>query len=233
MQRTGDTLPGVGTGAYSHAEAAALLHVTTGRIKSWAEGYTYNVLDGKKQAKPALQRSLYIAGLLTFKDLVELWWVKSFVDNKFSLQYVKATAERLADVLQTEYPFAHARMTQSDGVHLLVEAMDGGLIVAKTGQTVMPIPSDWIKTLHFDKDTQLANAWNVPGYEQIILDSRRSFGAPIVQKVGIRTDVLYTSYLAEGGNPEAIKEVADWYEIAEADVSVAVRFEENWIRAVA
>jgi uncharacterized protein (DUF433 family) len=217
-----DTGPAIGTGVYSYAEAACLLGVSRQQIVGWVEGYSHQVLTGR--AHGVLQRGKFVPGVLTFRDLVELIWVKSFRKAGVPLSAIREAAERLALMYATSYPFS-LRMLATDGSRLIDE-VGGDLFIAGTGQQVFGFVAPWLKNLVFD-ESGVASHWFPLGEASgVVVNPRRSFGAPITVDGGVRTDVLYDKYVVEEGDAET---VAEWYQVATTTVEQAVRFEE-WLR---
>jgi uncharacterized protein (DUF433 family) len=219
-------LPGLNTGAYTLRAAALLLQTSTQKVKRWAEGYTYTVLSGKTQAPPVLRRPLYVAGFVSFHDLIELAWIKGFTDAKVPLPQVRKVAERLVLELETPYPFAHHKLAV-DGKKLIGREGDGDDYVSPlTGQKVFDYVEPFL--VHVEFKGPLAALWRPLGKEGgVVVNPSRSFGAPILETSGIKTDVIYKAYLAEDKDVEA---VAEWYLIEQDEVRAAIRFEEGWLK---
>jgi len=212
----GDFLAGLGTGVYSYRAAADLLQVSSRRIRSWAEGYSYQVLSGPKKAKPVLQRPKPERGILTFNDLVELFWVKAFIEKRVKLGNVRKAAERLATRLNDPYPFASVEL-KLHGSELIAESFEG-LVNPSIGQRVFDVIRPFLEQLEFQPDGSAV--WRPAS--GVVIDPKRSFGEPLVETCGIRTDILYNSYMAEGRKAEP---TADWYKVSPADVMTAYHYE--------
>lgn len=226
MMTEAKTKPGLGSGIYTYHEAARLLHVDTANVRRWAEGYTYK-LNGEIRRKEAILQGPPGDGLLTFYDLIELFFVREFRNAGVKLQDIRDTAKYLADRWQTPYPYACNKL-QTDGQQILLDAGDHYENVARK-QCVFRFAEDFFKNIEFDAETCLAQEWWPIGRNKlIVIDPKRSFGTPIDVKTGVRTDILYAAYKAENGD---IKAVVDWYEVTEETVEAAVEFEEEWLKA--
>lgn len=220
----GGMRPGLGTGIYTVSEAARLLQVPSRTLKRWAEGYVYVRNGDQRRSGPLLDRENAEPGLLTFYDLVELFFVKEFrKDNQVELPHIRAAAARLRERWQTPYPFALKRIVELN--RQLVEEATSETVLGQ--QRIFEFGRQFFRNVDFDEDG-LAMAWHPLGKDKlIVVDPQRSFGAPIDTRSGIRTDVLYRQYRAEGD----AESVADWYEIPVEAVEQAIEFEERWTPA--
>jgi uncharacterized protein (DUF433 family) len=218
--------PGLGSGIYTYYEAARLLKVDAANVSRWAKGYTYK-LNGEIRRKEAILQEPPRDGLLTFYDLIELFFVREFRQAGVKLQDIRDTAKYLSDQWQTPYPFACNKL-QTDGQQILLDAGDHYFNVARQ-QAVFRFAEDFFKNIEFNVETCLPLEWWPIGRDKlIVIDPKRSFGTPIDVKTGVRTDILYAAYKAENGDIEA---VADWYEVTKDAVEAAVEFEEQWLKA--
>ena len=72
----------------------------------------------------------------------------------------------------------------------------------------------------------LARRWFPMGStESIVIDPTRSFGAPIVQQGGVRTDLISGMHRAG----DSVPAIATWYEIEEHEVLAAIRYEDRLV----
>ncbi len=80
------------------------------------------------------------------------------------------------------------------------------------------------KGVEFDPSSNLAMLWrpSVGEFPNIVVDPRRSFGQPVIEKPGVPTSALFKQWRAERGN---ISRVAKWYGVSEEDATEAIEFE--------
>ena len=206
---------------YSYSEAAHLLRVSKSKVRAWAEGYVYNRSGKHVRQAPVLQGQRPYSDMLTFQDLIELMIVSQLREAGVKLQEIRDAAQLLAEDLDTPYPFANQRL-YTDGVQILREHGKGYQNVAKQ-QQVFEFVEEFFKNIKFKDD--IAVAWTPMGPDvPVLVDPHRSFGAPIETARGVRTDIIHSTYRAEGD----MSSVAEWYDIPLASVEAAVRFEEQW-----
>jgi len=216
--------PGLGTGIYTIGEAAHLVKVNATRLRRWVQGYQYARRNEVRASAPILDRRAANPGLLTFFEIVEMCFVREFIKAGVKLPEIRDAAERLRGEWKTPYPFALDRL-QTDGCQLLLKSGEHYRSVA-TCQQVFDFAREFFKDI--DVVDHLAVAWWPLGRDRlIIIDPKRSFGAPIDVRSGVRTDVLHRAYLAE----QDFASAADWYDVTVEAVKDAVEFESQWLKA--
>lgn len=221
--------PGLGSGIYSYSEAARLLKVDPRRVSRWAGGYVAHRRGRIICKPPVLQSDSAREGVLTFQDLIELRFVKFYLDEGVRIATVAAAADKLAEELNYPYPFACMRL-MTDGKQLLEQLGETTFRNAVDNQMVFDFVRSFFRDIDFDEETCSAERWYPMGREGlIVVDRHRSFGAPIVvADRGVRTDILYSTYEAEDGDAEL---VANWYGVSTDAVMAAVEFEREWRKA--
>lgn len=218
--------PSLGTGIYTIPEAARLLGTTPRRLKGWAEGYRHHRGDVVRTSEPILDRSKTEAGLVTFAELIELFFVREFINAGVKLPRVRVVHSHLRREWGTPFPFAFGKL-YTDGRTLLMAAGDDFLDVIKQ-QKVFVFAREFFKDVDFDQAQLAARWWPLGHGRLVVLDPQRAFGSPIEVRSGIRTEVLFNAFQAENADAKA---VAEWYEIDEQAVLDAVAFEDKWRKA--
>ena len=202
-----------------------LLQVSPQKLQRWAEGYSFQKEGEVRGSGPVIERAEAEPGLLTFRDLIELAFVREFREANVPLPVIRDDAARLRQEWGTAYPFASRRIAEF-GKRLV----DPDLMLTIRGkQQVFEYGREFFRSVDFD-DQGLARLWYPLGRGRLVLvDPARSFGAPIDLRSGVRTEILYRQYQAEGD----MRAVADWYEVSTEAVEQAIEFEERWRRKAA
>ena len=188
---------------------------------------------------------------VTFRDLMELRVINAFRIVGLQWPVIVRTAGYGRVRFGTDYPFSDRRF-QTDGRDVFNEGVDGlepGVPVpAVPPRKVYEQGAVWLeevsgnRQLAFDEvvDPSLfepmeylddvpvrwypAEDWGESGIgRSVVVDPKRSFGAPVVADGYVPTQTLYWNFVAEGKNPEL---VARSYEISVDAVLCAVAFEE-------
>jgi uncharacterized protein (DUF433 family) len=172
------------------------------------------------------QKDAEDSGYASFLDLIDLLFVRRFLEHGFSLQKIrKALAE--AESIVGGHHFAH-RVYFTDGreIYLRVrnKEWENLLQLLSGGQWVISeVILHMAKQVDFDEKTGFAEKWYPAGRDGgVVLDPRVCFGAPTIAGKGVRTSNIYDLFVAESGDT---KEVSDWMNLRTEEVEAAVQFE--------
>jgi uncharacterized protein (DUF433 family) len=228
----------LGRGVYGAAEAIRLINfhrhpdarrrsISPQTIRRWLRGYDYVAGDDKRHSEP-----LWVPDYandddtieLSFRDLIELRFVKAFRDVGLGLHTVRACFMRAVEAVHDSRPFSTQRF-RTDGKTIFLEITDkvkeGELLDLKQRQNVfhrLVAPS--LHDLEFDAD--IVARWFPLGMSRnVVIDPARSFGRPIVTQGGVPTEILHQAVEVEG-SPER---VAKLYEVPLKAVRDAIAFQ--------
>lgn len=225
-------MPALGQGVYTHREAALLAQLRPERVARWLRGYTFKRPSGKTGASGPVFRTDFSSArtgggplLLSFLDLVEVLFVRGFLEAGVSMRTVRLAYEEAERLYHVEHPFC-VKKFETDGREIFAtisrDAHDEHLVglvsrQAAFGSIVRPL----FKHLSFDV-AGVARLWWPRGEGfPVVLDPARSFGAPIVVTRGVRTSVLAGPVKA--GDSAAF--VARMFDATVKEVEAAVEFE--------
>lgn len=214
--------------AYPAVEAGRLVGLSSGRVRRWLRGYRYTSGQSIRQQRPVIRREgTEGTTYASFLDLVDLLFVKRFLDHGLSLQKVRAALDEAAELLGAGH-FAR-RSFFTDGHNVYVEVREKGdaiLQLLSGGQWVIAsIIQQLAEQIEFDTPTGLARRWYPMGREGlIVLDPMLSFGRPTIAGRGVATANVYDFYVGERRN---VRVVRDWLDLADEEVEAAVEFEER------
>ena len=220
-----------GIGAYSLAEAGALLDVSPTTIRRWLFGYSYDH-HGPNVEQPPLWKPQYgieqDEPLLGFRDLVEARIVRGLRKMKFGLPTIRECLRQASEIAQDDHPFS-TRLFKTDGRRIFLQQMndDGSsrLFDLKKRQLVFrQIVAPSFVSLDFDADAA-SRWWLLPNKRTIVLDPARSFGQPIEAATGVPTARLAQAVKAEG----SVERVAKLYDIRPSIVRDALSYEQRRI----
>lgn len=217
----------IGVGSYTAPEAARLLKTSPLNVNRWLRGYTYR-RSGEERRMPPLWSSQHAAVEehleIGFRDLIELRFVKAFVDAGVGLLAVRNCLEYARQCVQDERPFSTRRF-QTDGRTIFLESIERSdeakLLDLKKRQYVFKqVIERTFKDLDIEDDA-VARWRPFHGRQSIVIDPGRAFGQPISSKFGVPTVSLAEAVEAEG----SVEDVARLYEVPISVVRDAVQFE--------
>jgi uncharacterized protein (DUF433 family) len=232
-------LDALGRGSYSAVEGLRLLNfsregilpdhrISRATVVRWLRGYDHGA-DRKHHSDPLWQPD-YVNDNdqieLSFRDLIELRFVKAFRNLGVGLPTIRDCYRRAAEELSADRPFSTQKF-RTDGKTIFLEITEkdheGRMIDLKKRQQVFRTfiePS--LRDLEFDAST--VSRWYPLGMKQrsVLIDPSRSFGRPIVQG-GVPTEILAEAVEVEG----SIDAVAALYEVPKAEIRQALRFEKR------
>ena len=221
---------------YPTAEAGRLVGLHPARVSRWLQGYHYPYTPRSGQAgvhrqAPVLSREKTpLPTYASFLELIELLFVKRFVDNGMSLQKVRKALEEVKQKINTKHFAQQIFFTNGHDIFLKMEHHGNAIMqMLANGQWVIaPVIQELGHRIEFDQITRVATRWYpLKNSKLVVLDPHYSFGRPSLSRNGIATANIYDLYLAE---KKKIERVCSWFDIDKDEVKAAVSFEE---RAVA
>ena len=86
---------------YPSAEVARLVGMNSARIRRWREGYKYNYKKAIHHQSPVIHRQVTMnTSYASFYELIDLLFVKNFINNGFSLQKVRSAFNEATEILE-------------------------------------------------------------------------------------------------------------------------------------
>lgn len=219
----------IGVGSYTAPEAARLLRTSSRNINRWLRGYSYRH-DGEERHMPPLWQPQIARDdehlEIGFRDLIELRFVKAFVDEGVGLLAVRNCLEYARTCVDDMRPFSTQRF-RTDGRTIFLESIERSgesrMLDLKEQQYVFrDVIARTFRDLDIEADAVVR--WRPFGGKQsIVIDPSRAFGQPITSKYGVPTVALAQAVDAEG----SVEDVARLFEVPSSVVRDAVRFEES------
>ncbi|MBB3904892.1 hypothetical protein [Methylobacterium brachythecii] len=217
----------LGIGYYTVPEAARLLRIPGRNINRWLGGYSYK-RDGIETKMPPLWEP-ELPGFgnhneLGFRDLIELRFVKAFLDADLGLLTIRNCITFARECVSDDRPFSTRRF-QTDGRTIFLDSLkrsgDTELLDLKRRQYVFKAAIErTFKDLDITDDA--VTRWRpFQGKASIVIDPTRAFGQPIATDYGVPTVALAEAVAAEG----SAKRVAFLYDVPLRVVNDAVQFE--------
>ncbi|MGA0596836.1 DUF433 domain-containing protein [Enterovirga sp. CN4-39] len=230
----------LGRGAYGAAESLRLLNfardpaaghrkLSRQTLSRWLRGYDFGAGEHAGHSDPLWQPDYANDDdriELSFRDLIELRFVKAFRDLGLALPTIRECFERAVEEVGDERPFSTRRF-RTDGKTIFLDitrdVREGELVDLKRRQGVFrAVVEPSLRDLEFDADVVARWFPLGMGRRSIVIDPARAFGRPVAAEAGVPTEVLADAVAVEG-SPE---KVARLYEVSPAAVRDALRFEQ-------
>ena len=219
-------------GVYLVPDMARLTELNAPRIRRWVEGYRYKSRAGdQRRSNPLFHRERGGSErIFTFIDLVEILFVKTFLDQGVSMRTIRLVQSEAAEEFKVHHPFCVKRF-ETDGETILERFNRDGrehLLDRKRRQFVnVTVFNPLIKKLDYDRVSREAMHWWPMGKDTpIVVDPKHAFGAPSVASAAVTTATLFASFRAN----KSAEMVADWFGVTLDEVRAAVRFEQSHVR---
>ncbi len=213
---------------YAAAEAGRLVGISGVRVGRWLRGYSYEYRDATRRQRPVVHPSAGAdTSYASFLDLVDLLFVKRFLDYGMSLQKLRKAFDEARDILGTDHFARRSFFTDGKSIYLQVkEEGDAILELLSGGQWVISeIIKELAHQIDFDKPSDLARRWYPLGPAgHIVLDPLVSFGRPSIVGTGVATSNVLDFFVAEG---RRVRPVCRWFDLTQPQVDAAVSFEKR------
>jgi uncharacterized protein (DUF433 family) len=219
----------IGVGLYSVGEAAQFTGVPATTIARWVKGYARR-RRGDRVEYPALMPSslepLEGKVALSFRDLMEVHFVGKLRALKIAWSEIESTVLTARDICKTPYPFG-SLVFKTDGHEVFAQLEKGGRLLRNRQFAFEAV---FAPSLFAELEYEAGHAvrWRPGiGANVVVLDPRRSFGKPLLDKYDVQTRVVAAAVTAEGSEAR----VADWYDIPLQAVRAAVSYERHLLAA--
>jgi uncharacterized protein (DUF433 family) len=208
--------------AYSMAETSRLTGIKKWSVSRWLRGYKY--YGGKLD--PVIRREISPESTYaSFLDLIDLLFVRKFIESGFSLQRIRKALDEARDYLGTRHFARNKFFTNSR--EIVLELPEGDMVaLLKDGQRAMgEVIESVFDKVDFEEVTEFGfvRRWYPKGKQgYIVIDPLISFGRPTIIGSGIATENIIDLYL---GEKEKIGPVESWFQIPRHHIQAAIRFE--------
>jgi uncharacterized protein (DUF433 family) len=217
---------------YAPATAARLTGLEPSRVRRWLQGYEYTYAakaadkSRRRQSPLVLREGALGSRYASFVDLIDLLFVKNFIEHGISVQKLRKALGEAAE-LTGDHHFAQRRFW-TDGRRLYLEFKDKPaealLELLSGGQWVIaPVIKQLAHQIDFDQQTGLSTRWFPLGKNRsVVVDPTVAFGAPTVTGRGVQTANVFDLYQ---GEKRDISRVSSWLDLPPDAVRDAVEFE--------
>ena len=214
--------------AYTVAEAAHYLCIPKATINAWVKGTTYTVRGQQKRFRRVIDLPVKSVNLLSFYNLAESHVLRVLrTEYNIHLQHIRKALEFIKDRRGWERPLIQERF-KTDGVSLFIHHLGKLLDTSNPQQRLMEdLLSEHLERIEWENAfaarlypfTRLAARSDAP--RSVVIDPQRSFGRPILERLGVTTNVIAERYKAGDSIEKLVKE----YGGPQTDIEEAIRCE--------
>lgn len=200
--------PQLGKGIYSVPEAAAILNMPVNKVRRWIKKYWE--LDFLQGADASYTWGERREKAFPFLTLIEIIAVDSFREIGVSFSKIKLAHSKLSEILDTNYPFAHAEL-MTDGKRIFHKYLDESLLEVDEKQqfSFTQLVAPYCQKIDFQDKTQLAERfWPLGKDHDIVVDPHHSFGQPVIKGTNTTVETIY-SMLNAGESPDFVASIYD------------------------
>lgn len=224
------------TPLYTIAEAARIVDVPPSTLAAWAKGYVRRFPDRPEvTGEPIIT---YLApgrpgeSSIPFVGVAEALVLAAIRRSGVPMQRVRPALAALTDGLGVDHALASKKL-YTDGAELLYDYAEHhrsspegksayDLVVLRSGQRVFrPVIEEYLRRIDYDPVDGYARLIHVPAYEraQVLVDPRRSFGAPILARGAARVRDILERFWAG----ESLEDLTDDYGVPADELEDVVR----------
>ena len=223
----------IGKGIYPLITAAKILKINPQKMRRWIKGYTYPKNMEFHSSKPLFKIEFEYNSddvVISFLDLAELLFIKTFVQYGISLQKIRKAAITASNLLNASHPFAIRKMF-TDGKSIFAKIAqtenDTSLLdlLNKQFQLDEIVEPLLYECIDFNKYDYAEKWWPLGKRKDIVLDPTRNMGQPILNKYNVRTELIYELYKTN----HSISEISEWYELDKKAIDTAINFEKGLV----
>ena len=200
--------PELGKGIYSIPDAAAILDMPVSKVRRWVKKYwELKFLKGVDEAYTwgeSREKAFH------FLTLIEIIAVDSFREIGVSFSKIKLAHSKLSEILETNYPFAHAEL-MTDGKRIFHQYLEESLLEVDEKQqfSFTQLVAPYCQKIDFQDKTQLAERfWPLGKDHEIVVDPHHSFCQPVIKGTNTTVETIF-SMLNAGESPEFVASIYD------------------------
>jgi uncharacterized protein (DUF433 family) len=213
--------------AYTVSEAAHYLCIPKATINAWVKGTTYTHRGASRAFRHVIELPDRKSPLLSFFNLAETHVLRALrTEYEIPLPVIRKSLDYIRKEFGWKRPLIQERF-RTNGVTLFVEHLGKLIDTARPSQALLPLLTEYLDRIEWEKDfaarlypfTLFARTKDAP--RAIVIDPQRSFGRPVLDRLGATTNVIAERYKAG----DSIAKLMEEYGGEEADIEEAIRCE--------
>jgi len=213
--------------AYTIAEAAHYLCIPKATVNAWVKGTTYTVRGESKPFRRVIELPDKSLSLLSFYNLAEAHVLRALrTEYGLPLPVIRKALDYVRKEFGWDRPLIQEQF-RTDGATLFVERLGKLVDTSRPEQSLLPLLYEYLDRIEWEDRfaarlypfTLAVRGPNAP--RSIVIDPHRSFGRPLLDRLGVTTNVIAERYKAGDSISKLVKE----YGGPQTDIEEAIRCE--------
>lgn len=212
--------PSVKRPLYSFAEADRIARVTPNTSRRWLKGYSF-WYDGERRDMPPVTPTSDTKDAVSFVDLMEVATIDKLRKKGFSFKQIRKINVTARFYLKTPRPLV-TETFKVMGRDIFVDEGFGVLLNVGRGagmQAWDEVLDPFLDTVEYEGEI-VRRWWPLGKDVSVLVDPNFGFGLPVVDGVGVRTEIIAERYKAGDSTdeivydfdvtPRQIKDALEW-----------------------
>lgn len=211
----------IGTGSYTIPEIASILRLPYHKVNLWVNKYWDGELG--KEFEGQYSWKIKNSKAVNFNTLIEFYILILFAEAGVKTRAVLNAHTELSKKFDTKYPFSQKNILEkirTDGKKIFLRINDDTISLDGTKQLNLMFIKQFFKNLDFGEDSIASKFWPLGRDKAVIVDPKRQFGHPVIEKTNIYPETIFN--LFQAGEP--IEFIAFTYDLNEKSVRDAIEY---------
>lgn len=211
----------IGVGIYTTTELSRILRIPYPKLNRWIDRYWDGELG--KEFEQMYSWKTENSKAVGFHTLIEFYVFINLSEAGVKTREVLNAHKELSKIFDTPFPFAHKEVTsniKTDGKKIFLKAKNSVITLDGSKQLNLNLLDVFFKNLEFDIQNLAVRFWPLGKKKNIVIDPRRKFGHPILDKSNVYPETIYNLYKGK----ESKEYIAYLYELDLQQVNDAIEY---------
>jgi uncharacterized protein (DUF433 family) len=213
--------PSIDRPLYSFAEADRIAKVTSNTSRRWLKGYSF-WYEGERRTMPPVTWTPEPKEAVSFVDLMEVAMIDKLRKKDFSFKQIRKINVTARFYLKTPRPLVTERFRVM-GREIFVDEGFGILLNVGRGagmQAWDEVLDPFLHTVEYEGEI-VRRWWPLGKGAEVLVDPDFGFGLPVVEGVGVRTEIIAERYRAG----DSAEEIVYDFDVTPKQINDALRWE--------
>jgi len=208
----------LGEGVFTLSEVSHILNLPKQKVYYWVKEFwdtRFSKIRGKKYSWGKDNKAI------NFFTLIEFYVYYQLRDLGVSSKRIQTAHDVLAKQLNTDYPFANAKLLTDRKTIFFVDEVETIINADQSLQiNLNNIIKPFCKKIEFDTNGLPTRFWPEGKNKSVVVDPGHQFGIPTIDGTNITVDTIYSLYKAG----DSIDKIATIYELDKKRIKDAINY---------